>query len=85
MGKTYVVSQYQTTAVADRLQDLLDLDDEPDMKDRHGQLDVAKVTGTRCDVLFAGAARIHAVDGAELGVVESVFPWLLLLLVLWWC
>lgn len=52
-----------------------------DMEDRRGELDVAKVARAHLDVLLARSARVHAVDGAELGVVEALLTRLLLLLV----
>lgn len=52
-----------------------------DVKNRRGQLDVAKVARADLDVLLARRARVHAVDGAELGVVEALLARLLLLLV----
>ena len=47
----------------------------------YGQLDMTKVTWTCLHVFFAGTARIHAVDAAELGIAETVFARLLLLVV----
>jgi hypothetical protein len=38
-----------------------------------GELNVAKVAGADLDVLFARGARVHAVNGAELGIVETLF------------
>jgi hypothetical protein len=52
-----------------------------DMEDGSGQLDVAKVTGTSLDILLAGAAGVHAVDGTELGVVETLLTGPLVVLV----
>jgi hypothetical protein len=51
------------------------------MEDGSGQLDVAKVTGTSLDILLAGAAGVHAVDGTELGVVETLLTGPLVVLV----
>jgi hypothetical protein len=86
--KTYVVSQNQPTVVAHRLKNFLDFHDETwhcqfgllqspgktrtDVEDRRGKFDVAKVTRADLDVLLAGCARVHAVDGAELGVVQAL-------------
>lgn len=53
-----------------------------DVEDGHSQLDVAKVPGACLDVLFAGPACVHAVDGAELGVIQTLRSWLLLLFIL---
>src|SRR5262245_50234817 len=52
-----------------------------DMEDGHGQLDVAKVPGADLDVLLAGSAGEGTVDGAQLGVVETLRARQLLLLV----
>lgn len=46
------------------------------------QLDVSEVTGTLLHVLAAGGARICAVNGAELGVIQTTFAGTLLCLVL---
>jgi len=62
-----VASQDETTAVAHRLEQLLDLDDTTDVEDGRGELDGAKVAGTDLDIPFAGGTRVHAVNGAELG------------------
>lgn len=51
------------------------------MEDGSGQLDVAKMSRADLDVLFARRARVHAVDGTELGVVETLFAGLLVVLV----
>ena len=51
------------------------------MEDGGGELNMAKVARADLDVLLAGCARVHAVDGAELGVVEALLTRLLLLLV----
>lgn len=59
----------------------VDLQTLTDVKNRRGQLDVAKVAGADLDVLLARGARVHAVDGAELGVVEALFARLLVRLV----
>jgi hypothetical protein len=68
----YKVTQHDAAAMADGLEDLLDLDDEADVEHGHSQLNVAKVAGAGRDVLLARGARKHAVDGAELGVVEAL-------------
>lgn len=52
-----------------------------DVEDGGGELNVAKVAGARLDVLLARRARVHAVNGAELGVVEALLARLLVLLV----
>jgi hypothetical protein len=52
-----------------------------DMEDGGGQLDVAKVTGASLDILLAGAAGVHAIDGTELGVVETLLTRPLVVLV----
>ena len=67
--------------MADSLKQLLDLHDETDVEDGCVQLNVTKMTGAGLDVLLAGRARVHAVNGTELGVVEALFARLLLLLV----
>ena len=43
-----------------------------DMKDGHGQLDVAKVPWTGLHVFLAGTARKGAVDAAESAVVQTL-------------
>jgi hypothetical protein len=43
-----------------------------DVKTGCGELDVTKVTGADLDVFLARRARVHAVNGAEPGVVEAV-------------
>jgi hypothetical protein len=52
-----------------------------DVEDGSGQLDVAKVPRADLDVLLARCARVHAVDGTELGVVETLLARLLVVLV----
>lgn len=67
--------------MADGLEELLDLDDKSNVKNRRVQLNVAKVARADLDVFFAGRARVHAVNGAKLGVVETLLTRLLFLLV----
>ncbi len=52
------------------------------MEDRSGQFDVSKVTGTLLHVLVARSAFKAAIDGAHARVAKSIFPWKLLLLIL---
>src|SRR5690242_20358123 len=52
-----------------------------DMEDGSGQLDVAKMPRANLDVLLASCARVHAVNSAELRVVETLFARLLVVLV----
>jgi hypothetical protein len=51
------------------------------MKDGHSQLNMAEVPGADLDVLLAGGALEHAVDGAQLGVIEALGARQVLLLV----
>jgi hypothetical protein len=67
--------------VAHGLEELLDLHNETDVKDGCVQLDVTKVTGAGLDIFLARGARVHAVDSAELGVIETLLTRFLLLLV----
>jgi hypothetical protein len=55
------------------------------VKNGDGQLDVPKVARTGRYVLFAGRARVHAVDSAELGIIQALLSRLLLLLILRRC
>lgn len=43
-----------------------------DVEDRSGQLNVTKMTRTDANVLFARRARVHAVNGAELRIIETL-------------
>jgi hypothetical protein len=43
-----------------------------DVENRCGELNVTKVTGADLDILLARRARVHAVNGAEPRVVESI-------------
>jgi hypothetical protein len=43
------------------------------VEDGCGEFDMAKVTGADLNVLLARRARVHAVDGAKLGIVEALF------------
>ncbi len=51
------------------------------VKDRSSKLNMAKMARADLDVLFTRGARIHAVDGTELGVIQALLTGLLLLLV----
>lgn len=53
-----------------------------DVKHRHRELDVSEVTGTLLHVLAARRTLERAIDGAELGIVETLFAWALSLFVL---
>jgi hypothetical protein len=52
------------------------------VKDGHSELDVPKMARADLDVFFARRARIHTVDGAELGIVQALHTRLVRLLVL---
>jgi len=52
------------------------------MKNWHGEFNVAEMTGTRGNVLFACRASVHAINCAELGIVQTLITRFLLLLVL---
>lgn len=51
------------------------------MKDRYGEFDVAKMSGTLGHVLTARRASVRAINTAQLGVVQALFTWSLALLV----
>jgi len=55
------------------------------VKDGHSELNVPKVTRADLDVFFARRARVHAVDGTELGIVQALHTRLVGLLVLSHC
>ena len=52
------------------------------MKNWHGEFNVAEMTGTRGNVLFACRASVHAINCAELRIVQTLITRFLLLLVL---
>jgi len=52
-----------------------------DVEDGRGKLNVAKVARADLYVLLARGARVHAVNGAETGVIKALVARLLLLLV----
>jgi hypothetical protein len=58
--------------VADHLQQLLDLFDEPRVKNRLGQFDVPKVARALSHILIAGSTLVLTVDRSESGVVEPL-------------
>lgn len=51
------------------------------MEDGSSQLNVAKMPRADLDILLARCARIHAINSAQLGVVETLFARLLIVLV----
>lgn len=51
------------------------------MEDRHSELDMSKVTRAELGDFLASRASCAAVDGAEFGVVQALFPWRLALFV----
>ena len=51
------------------------------MKDRYGEFNVTKMSGTLGHVLTARRASVRAIDTAQLGVVQALFTWSLALLV----
>ena len=51
------------------------------MENGRGKFDMTKVARADLDVLLARRARVHAVDGTELGVVETLLTRLLVVLV----
>lgn len=53
-----------------------------DVEDGNGQLDVSEMAGTRGDVLFAGRAVEHAVNSAQLGVIQALLSGVQILFVL---
>jgi hypothetical protein len=62
-SETYHIDLELSTAEADTLQDLFDLDDESGMEDWSGELDVTEMSGTFRHSLQAGLTFKVAVNG----------------------
>ena len=58
--------------MADHLQQLLDLFNEPRVEDGLCQLNMTEVARTFCHILVAGSTLVLSVDGSESGVVEPL-------------
>jgi hypothetical protein len=67
--------------VADHLQQLLDLFDEPRVKDRLCQFNMSEVARTLSHILVAGSTLVLTVNRSESGVVEPLVARLRLRLV----
>ena len=71
-GPDLLLGEHQPAAfAAGRLQEHLDVLDEPDVDDRHGQVDVPEVSGALVDLAAAGLAAETGLDDSHVGVHES--------------
>ena len=52
------------------------------MEDRNGQLNMSEMTRADLDILFTRLASVHAIDGAEPGIIQTLLPRLLFLFIL---
>lgn len=76
VGLTNSIKQNSATIVADHLEELLNLLQEPGMVDWLGQFNVTKMTGTLVHALIARSTLELTVDRSQARVIESLISWL---------